>query len=182
MTNHIFGYGSLVNAESRKRTGDTMFVCSARVKGLKRAWNVHASKMTALGVIEDTDAICNGVIVSVSDEGLVKFDEREKYYSRIELKRENIEIIEEGKISDGPVWVYVTSNPESSDALHPIVQSYVDVVLTGFLSFGDIFAEEFMKTTSGWNHIVDDRKGPIYPRALERIEKKEKIDSLMRKV
>ena len=48
-----------------------------------------------------------------------------------------------------------------------ILQSYVDVVLQGYLRvFGEAGARTFVDTTTGWDvPFVLDRSDPIYPRA-----------------
>ena len=50
----------------------------------------------------------------------------------------------------------------------PVVLSYVDVILGGYMAeFGEAGAERFMATTDGWFvPIVDDRAAPTYPRAV----------------
>ena len=84
------------------------------------------------------------------------------------------------------VWVYVPKNPIPPDASHPILQSYVDIILRGcFNTIGEPFARSFVSTTTGWfrnnnrsttntttNHHhhhhhywVNDRDRPMYKRA-----------------
>ena len=54
--------------------------------------------------------------------------------------------------------------PEGS---HPILLSYLDTVVQGFLrEFGEAGAARFFETTRGWGAgIQDDRDAPLYPRA-----------------
>ncbi len=49
---------------------------------------------------------------------------------------------------------------------HPILLSYLDVVLQGYLrEFGREGAEAFVATTDGWDApVLDDRAAPIYSR------------------
>ena len=83
------------------------------------------------------------------------------------------------------VWVYVPKNPTPPDASHPILQSYVDIILRGcFNTVGEPFARSFISTTTGWSspptnsnvstatttphrhhYWVNDRDLPIYKRS-----------------
>jgi hypothetical protein len=183
MKNYIFGYGSLVNIQSRNITGESVLIGPVRVRGLRRSWNVQTRESTALGLIEIPESICNGIIVSVSDQELERFDVREipTKYRRIELSKNNVEL-SDGNIVDGLLWTYIAIDPKPSDEKHPILQSYVDVVLTGFLDFGIDFAKEFINSTEGWNNLVNDRDNPRYSRFLEKLERKNEIDTLISSV
>ena len=50
---------------------------------------------------------------------------------------------------------------------HPILLSYLDVVVQGYLDvFGRTGVEAFFATTDGWDiEVLNDRKAPRYPRA-----------------
>lgn len=51
-------------------------------------------------------------------------------------------------------------------AQHPILLSYLDVVISGFQTLmGDAGPAHFFETTTGWGPILDDRANPAYPRA-----------------
>jgi hypothetical protein len=77
------------------------------------------------------------------------------------------------------VWVYVPKNPTPPDASHPILQSYVDIIMRGcFNTIGEPLARSFISTTTGWSrksnrtpttplhhYWVNDRHLPIYKRA-----------------
>jgi hypothetical protein len=180
MKNYIFGYGSLVNEQSRNITGESTFVGEARVRGLQRGWNVQVAAATALGITKISNAICNGIIISVSDQGLERYDIREisTKYERIELSKSDVEL-SSGDISDGILWAYIAIDPKEPDEKHPILQSYVDVVLAGFFDFGVDYAKEFAISTKGWVYPVNDRNNPKYPRALDKLEYKVEIDALV---
>jgi hypothetical protein len=70
---------------------------------------------------------------------------------------------------DAQAWIYVSRGPavQLPNAKFPIVQSYVDVFLSGCLEQEERsgvagFARECIATTSGWSeHWVNDR---LYPR------------------
>lgn len=92
--------------------------------------------------------------------------------------------VEEQSNEDIHVWVYVPKNPIPPDASHPILQSYIDIIIRGcFNTFGEPFARSFVSTTTGWcrhtttttttphdddddyYYWVDDRDRPMYKRA-----------------
>ena len=48
---------------------------------------------------------------------------------------------------------------------HPILLSYLDVVVQGFLQqYGERGVADFFASTDGWGPIKDDRADPYYPR------------------
>ena len=49
---------------------------------------------------------------------------------------------------------------------HPLLLSYIDVVVQGYLrEFGEAGVARFFQTTAGWSApVLDDRARPIYPR------------------
>jgi len=63
--------------------------------------------------------------------------------------------------------MFIKAGAEYQDKDHPILLSYVDAVLQGYLrEFGEAGAERFCATTEGWNTPVrNDRSNPVYPRA-----------------
>lgn len=66
--------------------------------------------------------------------------------------------------------VQVYSIPEGRhgrpDATHPVLLSYIDVVVQGYLrEFGEVDVQRFFETTDGWDGPVpDDRTAPICSR------------------
>ena len=177
--NYIFGYGSLINPESRAKTGESGIAIPVRLWGVQRAWNLvaHAFQLTGVGATYKPSSYANGVIIPVSESELPKFDEREVRhgYKRVPVNRGNITMLVDGAVSSGNIWVYVTDSPGRPTEAAPIAQSYVDVVLSGCLSVDlqnhDIdnnFVREFVSTTEGWNSPwVNDRNQPRYPRPVD---------------
>ncbi len=180
---YIFGYGSLINAECRARTGDSGGAIPVRVEGLKRGWNKVSSSskwMSVVGVVLENEAVCNGVIFPVSERELSRFDEREIGYRRIEIEYTNVSFLSQKQSSRGRVWGYVVNSPVTPTERHPIAQSYVDVIITGCLYFGEEFAAEFVRTTANWDYPwVDDRQRPRYVRHIEGISSMDQIDKIL---
>ncbi len=102
-------------------------------------------------------------------------------YERRELLRESLKGYKGGVIPEGRFFVYVTSKPGTSSDENPVIQSYLDIVLTGCLKqFDEDFAREMIETTTGWGGpYFNDRERPRYPRALTSVECASQIDELL---
>jgi hypothetical protein len=191
MVNYILGYGSLINARSRARTGRSGRAIRVRISGLSRAWNFRSerNRMTALGVLKVKGATTNGVLVRVSKRELKRFDRREKGYKREQIENSNITLLAQDnrplaqkKLPLGNVWAYFPIKSQQPTKHFPIRQSYLDVVLTGCLNLkcGEPFAAEFIRTTKYWRHPIDnDRSAPKYVRYMKRVPKTKLIDKLL---
>ena len=79
--------------------------------------------------------------------------------------------------SEGRIWMYVPTGQrrrrgrqaDPADCAYPILQSYVDVVVTGGLEYGPDFAAEILETTEGWSpYWLDDRRLGRRPWVFER--------------
>lgn len=184
--NHfIFGYGSLINKDSRAKTGQTSDAMATMVKGIKREWNLVVPKFgfTTLGATFNESAFCNGVIVSVLEQTLSDFDAREVAYgySRIQLQKEMAVPFNNGIIPDGNIWTYVTDSPGKPSEDTPLVQSYIDVVLAGCWDFGRLFVEEFINKTQGWDAPwINDRENPRYMRPMKEVPLSCEFDSILK--
>ncbi len=185
VNNFIFGYGSLICAESRARTGQSGEAIPVRVNGIERQWNLVAGDMrlTAVGAIANPQYSCNGVLVSVPESELPKFDKREAGYTRLPIAHKDITSLFSNIIPQGNLWVYVADIPGKPDAANPLAQSYIDVILTGCLDISDDFAKEFITSTTGWNNPwINDRKAPRYVRAMSEVPYARKIDTMLKQL
>ncbi len=163
MTTYIFGYGSLINSASRQRTGQTANAIPANVKGLIRYWSkIDDSYTLSPLVAAPGDGEVNGVLLAVDDQSLAEFDRRERGYYRILVEHQRIES-RANLDSDDQIWVYVTKAPEPPCNIVPIMQTYVDTVLSGCLEVSEQFAHQFVKQTIGWHFPREnDRHAPKY--------------------
>ena len=182
--NFIFGYGSLINAESRAITGVSGEVIPLKVTGVRREWGhiISVAKITGLNLVENPDSWCNGGLASIDETELLNFDQREDDggYRRILLEENKITGLPK-EFSGEKIWVYVGKNskPMAEDA--PIIQSYIDIAMSGCLSFGENFAREFVISTYRWNTPwVNDRLNPIYPRAMKEVPLAGTIDRILK--
>ena len=173
---YIVGYGSLMQDESRERTSPHAGAAHpVEIAGFKRGWFAHGASVgfstTFLGVLPDRGSRMNAVIYQVDADELTATDGRERSYCRTGVAPEDVNPLEPGATSapDGQIWIYV-SRPGSvtlPSSKYPIVQSYVDVFLSGCLEQQERyglsgFAAQCIATTTGWSaHWLNDR---IYPR------------------
>ncbi len=173
----IFGYGSLINTQSRNTTaGAAMPALPVRVSaafGYLRTWNDRSpSGFTALGLrkplLGESASTINGVLYPVQGDDMTKFDGREEGYARVEVPMEDIEAVSWQSLPVGAhVWVYIPAKPSGvpgeglpePDAAFPMLESYVDVVLEGAMEYGPDFARELIETTADWSRYwLNDRE------------------------
>lgn len=191
----IFGYGSLVESQSRARTSPSaLYAFPANVAGIKRGWFDQVGGVslscTYLGAVRDENFNCNGVIFQVSQQQLDAFDQRETGYNRERIDQKDITMLNGSKSApEGNIWFYANKEKRYASPECPIVQSYVDICLNGCLELeatypaakDATFAETFLKTCTDWTkYWVNDR---IYPRrAFIYAPNASKIDQLIQKV
>ncbi|MDP5254917.1 MULTISPECIES: gamma-glutamylcyclotransferase family protein [unclassified Vibrio] len=165
MTQYLFGYGSLINQQSRQLTGQVGETYPAVVNNLVRYWgSIDRSYSLSPLVAKLGEGQTNGVLMVIEPQDLALFDQRERGYQRVALDNHHID-------SDVPltdncqVWVYIQPNSPPPNPQSPIALSYLDTVLSGCLSFSLEFAEHFIAHTQGWQHgWLDDRYAPLYSR------------------
>ena len=195
---YIFGIGSLIEQASRMRTTPTaMYVLPARVSGFARGWWARTGAVgfttTFVGAIPEKSSSVNGVVYAVSDEELVGTNEREKGYTPTDITSDVQILVPGGSRPSGKVWLYVNKFKNEQElknslptAEFPIVQSYVDICLTGcrqiqegFPDVGD-FAAEFIKTTQEWSKYWENDRA--YPRrAPFTVPSAQDIDEFLQK-
>ena len=180
--NFIFGYGSLINSASRN-SSVTVPIPAIPVRvtaafGYVRTWNDRSmSGFTALGLRRlnpgETGRTINGVLYPADGMDMSSFDAREKGYVRVEVPLSQIEAVGWQRLPEaGHVWTYIpvlSAGPGGKsvpgqglpepDAMFPLLQSYIDVVVEGGLEYGPEFAREILETTDGWSRFwLNDRE------------------------
>ena len=87
---YVFGYGSLINADSLKKTlpGHSGTAIPVRVQDLCRGWTfpIEEARLTVLGAKVQAGAECSGVLIPVSPADVNRLDEREEGYTRVRLE------------------------------------------------------------------------------------------------
>lgn len=175
MANHpiyYFGYGSLVNRDTRP-VGEAAW--NARLTGWRRVWDHRVPATddrvgcTSLS-IQPTDRAqdgIDGVIVALERDDLPELDAREAGYERLELASSLFVLSADCPPTD-TVHVYRSLCSTPADQQHPVLRSYVDCVLAGYQArYGSEGLNHFVSTTDGWpDTLRDDRAQPLYPRAV----------------
>lgn len=171
-----FGYGSLVNDKTRNAES---FGIAVRLKGYKRHWSVWEASperkalglqgAVALSVSPCEEAYCDGLLVFDRKEHLPQVDLREAHYSRVRIKSEDMQSAQPlTDLVDYYIYVGQPALTNASDPKFPILQSYIDAVMQGFLDkFGEAGVKRFVEETEGWHiPVLGDRQRPIYPRSV----------------
>lgn len=165
---YILGYGSLISAQSRAKTGETGQVWPVKLQGFERHWSVMSPQlgMSSVAVVKTAEKSCNGVLIEVPEDQFPLFDEREHGYQRSQIHAHQLQPYHEDPLPEGTYWVYHTEEVVQPCSNNPIALSYVDVILSGCLDHGDVFTMDFLALTKGWRApLVNDRLAPVYPRA-----------------
>ena len=172
---YIIGYGSLMQDESRKRTTPNANISyPVKVNGYQRGWFTKGSEVgfstTFLGVVQSKESALNAAIYLIDVTEITTMDKREFSYCRLAVEPKNYSLLKQDiPLSPGQAWIYV-NKPETiatANTSYPIVQSYVDIFLSGCLELEqrfelEDFAKQCLATTSNWSvQWMNDR---IYPR------------------
>lgn len=158
---YFFGYGSLVNLSTYIYSD----LRAAEISGWRRIWKTTSGGKSALLSIRPSaqDELL-GVIARVPKGDWRALDEREKGYHRQDVTDEMFCDV----FKPQSCWVYIVSKPAEPkvEVNSPILLTYLDVVLQGFLQiYGEDGPKEFFATTDSWDRpVLDDRSDPKYPR------------------
>ncbi|MFY2823588.1 gamma-glutamylcyclotransferase family protein [Ruegeria sp. MALMAid1280] len=158
---YFFGYGSLVNLA----THDFPDPHPARLQGWRRAWrHTDLRPVAFLTAIPDPESQIEGMIAHVPKNDWAALDEREWAYDRIPTTH----AVTHSLTHEVEIAVYAVPQGRHTEPSnrHPLLLSYIDVVVQGYLrTFGEDGADRFFATTDGWDApILNDRAEPRYPR------------------
>ena len=157
---YFFGYGSLVN----RATHGYLQVHPARITGWRRTWrHVEGRQVAFLTAEPDAESTIDGLMAAVPGADWRALDAREAWY-----KRDLAVGLTHGLAPAPEVQIYHApkEHHRSASKRHPILLSYIDVVVQGYLTeFGEAGVARFFDTTDGWDApIKNDRTEPIYSR------------------
>lgn len=154
----FFGYGSLVNRSTHTYPGARR----ARAQGWRRLWrHLEGREIAVLTAIPDTSSEIEGLIASVPGADWAALDLREAAYDRVP----GAGILHDAGPAETAIYWIPETKHTLSPAPRPVLLSYLDVVVQGYLTeFGEAGAIRFFDTTDGWGPIRDDREAPVYPR------------------
>lgn len=153
----FFGYGSLVN----RATHDYHVLACPQLSGWRREWcQTGKREFSFLSVRPAPNSTIAGLVAGVPNNDWAALDLREFAYEKSDIKTALPDLV----LSD--IQIYAVPATTHKPALCPILRSYLDVVVQGFLrEFGEDGVRDFFATTDGWHVVVlDDRAAPIYPR------------------
>ncbi|WP_339673304.1 gamma-glutamylcyclotransferase family protein [uncultured Roseovarius sp.] len=158
---YFFGYGSLVNRASHSFAG----AVPAQLTGWRRIWrHTDLRPVAYLTVVPDAHAEIDGLIAPVPDADWPALDAREAAYIRAPAAHQ----VRHPLPHRPEIAVYTIPDGlhASPSQAHPILLSYLDVVVQGyFREFGTAGVQRFFDTTDGWDApLLDDRNSPRYPR------------------
>ena len=160
---HFFGYGSLVN----ERTHSYPQVQNATLQGWRRVWQHTKHRPVAyLTVMPCANTTLHGIVAQVPNADWAALDKREAAYLRKDVSPH---IIADTPPPETAVYTIPDGQHTNPTAKHPILLSYLDVVVQGYLNrFGAHGVNHFFETTDGWSApILDDRAAARYPRAQD---------------
>ncbi|MFU8776557.1 MAG: gamma-glutamylcyclotransferase family protein [Roseovarius sp.] len=177
---YFFGYGSLVNRASHAFAG----AVPAQLTGWRRVWrHTDLRPVAYLTVVPDPEAEIDGLIAPVPEVDWPALDAREAAYIRAPAAHQ----VRHPLPHSPEIAVYtIPEGPHATPShAHPILLSYLDVVVQGyFREFGAAGVQRFFDTTHGWDApLLDDRSAPRYPRhqsltAHERDQTNRHLDRL----
>lgn len=186
-TYYVFGYGSLLDygtiPDSQKPDNiKPPQPVRLQEKILRRGWWAPGTNPgfnpTFLGAVRSSDGPpLNGIIYEVNDSGMAYLNQRESNASMatLDVKGTDFQWLNgrEDPLNEKVIVYYNKYGYEAAQGLYPsksfpIVQSYLDICLTGALDLEESFpgardfSREFIESTEGWSRFwVNDR---IYPR------------------
>ncbi|WIY27552.1 gamma-glutamylcyclotransferase family protein [Parasedimentitalea psychrophila] len=171
---YFFGYGSLVNLGTHAYHDPQ----PARLSGWRRAW-VHTElrEVAFLSAVPCAGSEIDGLIAAVPGADWDALDGREYAYDRLPL----LGAVAHGLRPAPEISLYAVprSAQMPGSARHPILLSYLDVVVQGYDQvFGVAGVAAFFASTDGWEApILNDRAAPIYPRhQLLEVAQRELVD------
>ncbi|WP_124916909.1 gamma-glutamylcyclotransferase [Alteromonas flava] len=172
----------MLSADSRLNHSDHGHEALAvEVAGFAREWITRAfhEQQTYVGAVLDNNATLNALCTPIALNP--KLRDRERDYRFTVVEPSQITLLEED--DDGlfinvkrpgvTLWICESLQCLPAQPDYPINLSYVDTCLAGCLTHfataqqGRAAATTFIQTTAGWQHVVDDRINPQYPRRAE---------------
>lgn len=154
---YLFGFGSLINLNSAQKSFDRKLtqedLIPVKIKGYKRVWNsiesisfeeniVHG---IFLNITKDIDSILYGVMIEITAQELEVLKLREKNYSCITIKKENVLNLD----SKDDLIAFMTTKEEKiakiGDENSFIPTKYIQIVKDALENYDDEFKEDFKK-------------------------------------
>ncbi len=121
----IFGYGSLMNDQSRLRSApqSTVIDRNTVLPGYQRIFNVAYGQYVYANIQPKDSCAVAGTVMEVSEEGYKQLQERECHYDSVDVSG----LLENSY--GGPVYAFV--GKDNTIGNETIKQSYIDLCLSG---------------------------------------------------
>lgn len=168
---YLFGFGSLININSAQKSFNRVLtqndLIPVKIKGLKRVWNsIENIKFEDdkevngifLNLEKDENSFVNGVIIKISSDEFEILKLREKNYSYITIKADDIS----GFKIDEDVVAFMTRNIEKiakiGDKNCYIASKYIDILTQAFENYDKDFVDNYKKCLEDLPFALKDGK------------------------
>lgn len=158
---YLFGYGSLINITSAQKSFKRKLkqedLIPVSIKGYEKIWNSieyiqFADKIKINGVFLNLEKNnlkkTNGILIKITDEELKTLKIREKNYSCISIKANDVE----GYSLDEDVIAFMTTKKDriATNASENcfIASKYIDILTNSFNVYSNDFVLEYKKSLS----------------------------------
>ena len=158
-----------------------------------QAFDTTGFTTTFAGAIPEKSSFINGVVYAVTEQELKATNQREQGYTPTDIT-DTVQILSGSYKPKDKVWIYVNDFKNEKQRLDslptpqfPLVQSYIDICLTGCLQIeqgfpedAKGFADEFITSTQEWSKYWENDRA--YPRrAPFTVPSAQDIDKLLQK-
>ena len=165
---YLFGFGSLINLASAQKSFERVLtqndLIPVKIKGYKRVWNALESivfdKECVDGVLiniqKDENSILYGVVIEISQKELEILKLREKNYSCITIKTQDI--LSQNIKND--LTAFMTTNPKKIASLGSsncfIPSKYIDVVKNALENYDEDFKKNFKEIFQNYPFAIKE--------------------------
>jgi cation transport regulator ChaC len=168
---YIFGFGSLINLKSAQKSFTRVLsqndLIPVEIKAYKRVWNsIENIKFkdneeingVFLNLQKDESSTVNGVIIKITQSEFEILKLREKNYSQIEIKADDILDYD----LDENLVAFMTTKDEKiakKDTQNCFIPSlYIDILTDAFVNYSDDFVSKYKKSLE--NLPFPKKEGP----------------------
>lgn len=166
---YLFGFGSLINLASAQKSFKRVLtqkdLIPVKIKGFKRVWNAlenikFEDNMEVNGVFlniqEKKDAILYGVMIKITQEELEILKLREKNYSCIKIKKDDV--LSQNAQED--LIAFMTTKEEKigkvGDVNTFIPKKYIQIVNEALKNYDEEFKDNFKETLNNFPFALKD--------------------------
>jgi hypothetical protein len=170
---YLFGFGSLINLKSAQKSFTRVLsqndLIPAEIKGYKRVWNsIENIKFedneevngVFLNLQKDKNASVNGVIIKITQSEFEILKLREKNYSQITIKSNDILNYD----LDENLIAFMTTNDEKiakKDSQNCFIPSmYIDILTNAFVNYSEDFVSKYKKSLENLPFAI--KEGPYF--------------------